>query len=68
MFNAIQDAVFVVKASTLKFVNFYAKELVGQTDGTLDTPFLYLFSDVEEETLTRTIVREGKMLTAKDIL
>ena len=54
MFNAIQDAVVVVKSSSLKFINIYAKQLIGEAEKeVLNAPFLYLFDDSDETTQAR---------------
>ena len=68
MFNAIQDAVVVIKNESIKFINFYAGELIGGATDQMDTPFLYLFSDADENTVRRTIANEGEKLSVRDIL
>jgi len=68
MFNAIEDAVIVLKGDSIKFLNFYAKELIGGGEIKNDTPFLYLFSEADEQTLTRTIAKDGQKLSSADIL
>jgi len=69
MFNAIEDALVVFNGdSELKFINYYAKQLIGLNEEPMDKPFLFLFSDSDGDDLRRTIVEEGRMLSVSDIL
>ena len=68
MFNAIQDAVVVVKGGSLKFMNLYGVKLIGDTTNHIDTPFLFLMNDVEEKDLKQTRSKEGEKLSLRDIL
>jgi len=49
-------------------MNYYAQELLDNSQEPLEKPFIYLFSDADGNDLKRTVVEEGKMMTIADIL
>ena len=67
MFNSIEDAVVVVQAEGIKFMNSYAKDIVEEED--IFAPSFFLFSDANDnQEVKRTKATESKQLSIKDIL